>query len=79
MKILLHLFFTVYISLHANAFFVGHMSINFKDASRTGGYTISGGITMPGTGRTVGSEVYYPSTVTGDNVPVAIGQFPVVV
>ena len=79
MKILLHLFFTFFVSLHANAFFVGHMSINFKDASRTGGYTISGGITMPGTGRTVGSEVYYPSTVTGDNVPVAIGQFPVVV
>ncbi|MBL7935882.1 MAG: dienelactone hydrolase family protein, partial [Bacteroidia bacterium] len=58
---------------------VGHMSINFKDASRTGGYTISGGIAMTGTGRTIGTEVYYPATVAGNNQPVASGQFPIVV
>jgi dienelactone hydrolase len=58
---------------------VGHMSINFKDASRSGGYTISGGIAMPGTGRTIGTEVYYPATVAGNNQPVATGQFPIVV
>jgi dienelactone hydrolase len=58
---------------------VGHMSINFKDASRSGGYTISGGVTLSGTGRTIGTEVYYPATVAGNNQPVAAGQFPVVV
>jgi dienelactone hydrolase len=60
-------------------FQVGHMSINFKDASRSGGYTISGGITMPGTGRTIGTEVYYPASSAGNNVAVATGTFPVVV
>jgi dienelactone hydrolase len=67
----------------AQTFPVGHMSINFKDASRTGGYTIpaSGGtvVTMPGTGRTIGTEVYYPAAVAGNNAAVAVGQFPVVV
>ena len=59
---------------------VGHMSINFKDAARTSaGYTISGGVAMPGTGRTVGAEVYYPATTAGNNTMVATGQFPVVV
>jgi dienelactone hydrolase len=67
----------------AQTYPIGHMSINFKDASRTGGYSIpaSGGtvVTMPGTGRTIGTEVYYPATVTGNNAAVAVGQFPVVV
>jgi len=63
----------------AQSFPVGHMSINFKDASRTGGYSISGGITMTGTGRNIGTEVYYPATAAGNNVAVANGQFPVVV
>ncbi len=58
---------------------VGHMSINFKDASRTGGYSISGGIQMPGTGRDIGTEVYYPATTAGNNAAVATGTFPVVV
>jgi dienelactone hydrolase len=55
------------------------MSINFKDASRTGGYSISGGIAMTGTGRNIGTEVYYPATVAGNNSAVANGQFPIVV
>lgn len=58
---------------------IGHMSINFKDPSRTGGYSISGGIQMPGTGRDIGTEVYYPASSTGSNVTLANGQFPVVV
>lgn len=65
--------------IHAQTFPVGHMSINFKDASRTGGYVISGGIAATGTGRDVGTEVYYPATVAGNNQPVANGTFPVVV
>lgn len=64
---------------YSQTFPVGHMSINFKDASRSGGYVISGGINMTGTGRDVGAEVYYPSTATGNNQPVASGQFPIVV
>jgi len=63
----------------AQTYPIGHMSINFKDASRTGGYSISGGIQMPGTGRDIGTEVYYPATVAGNNAAVAVGQFPIVV
>lgn len=66
--------------LNAQTFQVGHVSINFKDAARSGGYTISGGIAISGTGRTVGTEVYYPASTTGDNTPIATaGQFPIVV
>lgn len=64
---------------YGQTFPVGHMSINFKDASRTGGFVISGGINVTGTGRDIGTEVYYPSTVAGNNQPVASGQFPIVV
>lgn len=65
----------------AQTYPVGHMSINFKDVSRTStGYSISGGITTnTATGRTIGTEVYYPATTTGTNTSVASGQFPVVV
>lgn len=63
----------------AQTFPVGHMSINFKDASRTGGYSISGGIAISGTGRNIGTEVYYPATSAGNNTAVAAGQFPIVV
>ena len=63
----------------AQTFPVGHMSINFKDATRTGGFSISGGIAMPGTGRNIGTEVYYPAVSAGNNTAVANGQFPVVV
>ncbi|MBC7694245.1 MAG: T9SS type A sorting domain-containing protein [Burkholderiales bacterium] len=66
---------------NAQTFPVGHMSINFKDVSRTStGYSISGGITTnTATGRNIGTEVYYPATTTGTNTSVASGQFPVVV
>ncbi len=70
------------ITLQAQPFAVGHMSINFKDASRTGGYAISGSsvVTVGGsTGRDIGTEIYYPATTAGNNVAVATGTFPVVV
>jgi dienelactone hydrolase len=76
------LLITAFVALNnqAQTFPIGHMSINFKDASRTStGYSISGGIAMPGTGRTIGTEVYYPATSAGNNTSVANGQFPVVV
>ena len=64
----------------AQTYPIGHMSINFKDASRTSsGYSISGGIQMLGTGRDVGAEVFYPAMSSGTNVAVASGTFPVIV
>ena len=80
MKKIILLFATcLSLASQAQPFAVGHMSINFKDAARTGGYYISGGIAMTGTGRNIGTVVYYPATVAGNNVAVANGQFPVVV
>lgn len=60
---------------------IGHKSINFKDATRTGGFAIGGGTTNPagGTGRDIGTEIYYPATSAGNNTPVASGTFPVIV
>lgn len=82
MKQYITLLFTC-ISLFASAqvYFVGHASVNFKDAARTGGYSINGGTAFPtgGTGRNIGTEIYYPATSAGDNTPFAAGQFPVVV
>ena len=82
MKKILLFTITVITGLNFNAqtFPVGHMSVNFNDASRTtAGYSISGGITLPGSGRPVGTEIYYPATSAGNNTNVANGQFPVVV
>ena len=80
-KTLLIIFSCFLLISNAQTFSVGHMSINFKDVSRTStGYTISGGITTnTATGRTIGTEVYYPATFAGTNAAVANGQFPVVV
>lgn len=78
-KLLLLISSCLTLGIHAQTFPVGHMSINFKDASRSGGYSISGGIAMSGTGRNIGTEVYYPATTAGNNTSVANGQFPVVV
>src|ERR1035437_6559267 len=50
---------------YAQTFRVGHKSQAFIDASRSN--------------RNITSEIYYPANTTGDNVPIASGQFPVVV
>lgn len=71
--------FCLFANLFSQSFQVGHRTINFKDASRSGGTAISGGIQMPGTGRDVGTEIYYPATTAGNNVAIATGSFPVVV
>lgn len=79
-KLLLTIITLHVITIYAQTFPVGHMSINFKDASRTGGYSISGAITTSTvSGRDIGTEVYYPASIAGDNKPVANGQFPIVV
>jgi len=53
---------------------IGHTTITFNDASRTGGFGSGGG-----PGRQIQSEIYYPATVAGEDVPSAAGNFPVVV
>lgn len=55
-------------------FQVGHTTITFNDASRTGGFGSGGG-----PGRQIQSEIYYPATTAGENVSLASGEFPVIV
>ncbi|MBI3519605.1 MAG: T9SS type A sorting domain-containing protein [Bacteroidetes bacterium] len=81
-KILLLISACFALSSQAQTYQVGHCSINFKDASRTGGYAITGSsvVTVGGTtGRDIGTEIYYPAATAGNNVAVATGTFPVVV
>ncbi len=83
MKNILSIIF-VFVSLivQSQTYPVGHMSVNFKDATRTGGYAITGSsvVTVGGsTGRDIGTEIYYPATAVSNNVAVATGTFPVVV
>lgn len=48
----------------AQSFNIGHTSIMFYDSSRS---------------RNVETEIYYPANTTGENVPIASGDFPVIV
>jgi dienelactone hydrolase len=81
MKKITTLLFALSISIAAFAqtYPIGRMNINFKDGSRTGGFSIAGAIQMPGTGRDIGTDIYYPAVSAGTNVAVASGTFPVVV
>lgn len=58
----------------AQPFQVGHTTITFNDPSRSGGFGSGGG-----PGRQIQSEVYYPAQTAGNNVAVAIGNFPVII
>jgi len=80
-NLLLFIFTVTVLFISAQPYAVGHVSINFKDASRTGGYAINGGTTFPtgGTGRDMGAEIYYPATTNGNNAAFAAGRFPVIV
>jgi dienelactone hydrolase len=60
-------------SLYAQ-FSVGTTTITFNDPGRTGGFGSGGG-----PGRQIQTEVYYPAASAGTNVPVATGDFPVIV
>lgn len=55
-------------------FNIGHTTITYNDPARTGGYGSGGG-----PGRQIQSEIYYPATATGDNTPVSVGTFPIIV
>lgn len=60
---------------------IGRISVNFKDASRTGGFSISGALNFPQgvSGRDIGTEIYYPALSNGVNAPIAPGTYPVIV
>lgn len=53
---------------------VGHTTITFNDPQRTGGFGSGGG-----SGRQIQTEIYYPTDVAGEDVPLTAGTFPVVV
>jgi dienelactone hydrolase len=55
-------------------FSVGTTTITFNDPGRTGGFGSGGG-----PGRQIQTEIYYPAASAGTNVPVATGDFPVIV
>ena len=73
MKFILILAFLVNTICTFSQFQVGHTTITFNDPSRTGGFGSGGGA-----GRQIQTEIYYPATTTGDNVSLALGQFPVI-
>lgn len=53
---------------------IGHTTITFNDPSRTGGFGSGGGA-----GRQIQTEIYYPGLTSGNNVPVAPGEHPIIV
>jgi len=68
MKILSTIFLiliTLNIKSYAQSFQVGHKQQTFIDASRSN--------------RNITTEIYYPADMSGDNVSIASGQFPVLV
>lgn len=58
----------------AQPYQIGHRTITFADASRTGGFGSGGGA-----GRQIQCEVYYPAASTADNVAIVGSNYPVVV
>lgn len=65
MKKHLILFFLYVLNVHVFAQYqLGHRTITFTDPARS---------------RDIPTEIYYPATTAGDNVPVANGTFPVIV
>ena len=58
----------------AQTFPVGHTTITFNDASRSGGFGSGGG-----PGRQIQTEIYYPAVSAGNNTALANGAFPIIV
>lgn len=65
MRLLLTTLFCACAALVTAQFAVGHSSVSYQDASRAN--------------RSIGCELYYPSTAAGDDVPLVAGQFPFIV
>ncbi|MCX7727993.1 MAG: T9SS type A sorting domain-containing protein [Bacteroidia bacterium] len=59
------LFLTGLLNVLAQPYSIGHKLITFVDASRSN--------------RNISTEIYYPAYTNGDNVPIASGQFPVLI
>lgn len=59
------IFMTVSVIALAQSYPIGHRTITYNDPARSN--------------RAIATEVYYPATSAGDNVPVANGEFPVLV
>jgi len=75
MKYLFSLFFLFFsLSINSQIFQTGTITVTFNDPSRTGGFGSGGG-----PGRQIQTEIYYPASVSGSNVAVATGSFPVIV
>jgi len=72
-KLLLLLSLGIYATSWSQPYPIGHRTITYNDPSRTGGYGSGGG-----SGRQIQCEVYYPAVSTGDNVPFAATQSPVI-
>ena len=51
-------------NLFAQTYNIGHTSIDFYDNARN---------------RNITTEIYYPSDTNGDNVPISLGNFPIIV
>lgn len=62
---LLLLHFCFLLNVSAQTYQVGHLQQTFVDPSRAN--------------RNITTEIYYPANTAGDNVPIANGQFPVLV
>jgi pimeloyl-ACP methyl ester carboxylesterase len=73
MKIIFLLFFSIMALNLCAQYQIGHTTITFNDPARTGGLGSGGG-----TGRQIQTEIYYPANISGDNVTVASGEFPVI-
>lgn len=65
MRLLLTTLFCACAAWVTAQFAVGHSSVSYQDASRAN--------------RSIGCELYYPSTAAGDDVPLVAGQFPFIV
>ena len=51
-------------NIFAQTYNIGHISTDFYDNARN---------------RNIATEIYYPSDTNGDNVPISIGNFPIIV
>ena len=64
-KIYLVVVLIIYTSnIFAQTYNIGHTSTDFYDNARN---------------RNIATEIYYPSDTNGDNVPISMGNFPIIV
>ncbi len=78
MKKIILLALVLFAALHVSSqtTSIGHRTVTFNDATRTGGYGSGGGA-----GRQIQTEIYYPSSAAadGDSTAFATGQYPLLI